>query len=153
MLDKDQPVAEIQTLESIVSKVISVRRFSTVLLGAFAVLALVLAAVGSFGVMAYSDEIGIRVALGAHHSTVMKLILGHAFRLAAGGVVLGLTASMALTRLLSSFLSDALYEVHSTDPLTCAGVIMLLLAIAVAASYVPARRAMRVDPAVALRNQ
>jgi putative ABC transport system permease protein len=108
--------------------------------------------------MAYSvaqrtNEIGIRVALGARHSAVLKLVLGHAFRLAAAGVVLGLTASMALSRLLSSFLSDALYEVHTTDPLTFTGVILLLLVIAVAASYVPARRAMRVDPAVALRNQ
>jgi putative ABC transport system permease protein len=158
MLDKDQPVAEIQTLESIVSKVISVRRFSTVLLGTFAALALLLAAIGIFGVMAYSvaqrtNEIGIRVALGARHSAVLKLVLGHAFRLAAAGVVLGLTASMVLTRLLSGFLSDALYEVHSADPLTFTAVIVLLLVVAVAASYVPARRAMRVDPAVALRNQ
>jgi len=158
MLDKDQPVAEIQTLESIVSKVISVRRFSTVLLGAFAALALVLAAVGIFGVMAYSvaqrtNEIGIRVALGARHSAVLQLVLGHALRLAAAGVVLGLAASMALMRLLSSFLSDALYEVHSTDPFTFTAVILLLLVIAAAASYVPARRALHVDPAAVLRNQ
>lgn len=158
LLDKDQPVAEIQTLESIVSKVISVRRFSTVLLGTFAALALVLAAVGIFGVMAYSvaqrtNEIGIRMALGARHSAVLQLVLGHALRLAAAGVVLGLAASLAFMRLLSSFLSDALYEVRSTDALTFTVVIGLLLVIAATASYVPARRAMRVDPAVALRNQ
>ena len=157
-LDKDQPVAEIQTLDSIVSMVISVRRFSTLLLGIFAALALALAAVGIFGVMAYSvaqrrHEIGIRVALGARRAAVLKLVLGQALKLAAAGVALGLAASVALERLLASFLSDALYQVRAGDPLTFAAVTLLLLAVALVASYLPARRAIGVDPSIALRHE
>ena len=157
-LDKDQPVAEIQTLESIVSMVISARRFSTLLLGIFAALALALAAVGIFGVMAYSvaqrtHEIGIRVALGAGRSVVLRLVLAHGLKLAVAGVALGLAASVALTRVLASFLSDALYEVRDRDPLTFAAVTFLLLLVALAASYLPARRALQVDAAVSLRHE
>jgi len=153
-LDKDQPVAEIQTLDRIVSNVLSVRRFSTVLLAIFAALALVLAAVGISGVMAYSvaqrtHEIGIRVALGARRSAVLKLVLGQGLRLAAAGVALGLAASLALTR----FLATLLYGIEATDPLTFAGVTLFLVLIALAASYLPARRAMDVDPMTALRHE
>jgi putative ABC transport system permease protein len=157
-LDKDQPVAEIQTLDSIVSSVISVRRFSTLLLGIFAALALALAAVGIFGVMAYSvaqrmHEIGIRVALGARRGAVLKLVLGQGLKLAVAGVAIGLAASLALTRLLASFLSDALYQVRAGDPLTFAGVTLLLLLVALVASYLPARRAIAADPSIALRHE
>lgn len=157
-LDKDQPVAEIQTLESIVSMVISVRRFSTLLLGIFAALALALAAVGIFGVMAYSvaqrtHEIGIRVALGAGRSVVLRLVLAHGLKLAVAGVALGLAASVLLTRVLSGFLSGALYDVRESDPVTFAGVTLLLLLVALAASYLPARRALQVDAAISLRHE
>ena len=157
-LDKGQPVAEIQTLDSIVSMVISVRRFSTLLLGIFAALALALAAVGIFGVMAYSvgqrrHEIGIRVALGARRGAVLRLVLGQGLKLALAGVALGLAASVALERLLASFLSDALYQVRASDPLTFAGVTLLLLLVALIASYLPARRVIGVDPAIALRHE
>jgi putative ABC transport system permease protein len=157
-LDKDQPVAEIRTLDSIVSMVISVRRFSTLLLGIFAALALALAAVGIFGVMAYSvaqrtHEIGIRVALGASRNVVLRLVLAHGMKLAVTGVALGLAASAALTRLLSGFLSEALYEVRDSDPLTFAGVTFLLLLVALVATYLPARRALQVDPAMSLWHE
>jgi len=153
-IDPGQPVAEIQTLDSIVSMVISSRRFATLLLGIFAGLALGLAAVGIFGVMAYSvaqrtHEIGIRVALGAGRGKLLRLVLGQAIKLAGAGVALGLAASLALTALLSDFL----YGVEPGDPWTFTGVTLLLMLVAIAASYLPARRAMAVDPAVALRNE
>ena len=153
-LDKDQPVAEVQTLDSIVSAVISVRRFATVLLGLFASLALALAAVGIFSVMAYSiaqrtHEIGIRMALGARRVAVMRMILSNSAKLAAFGIGLGIAASLALTRLLSALL----YNVEATDPLTFICVTLLLAAIAMGASYLPARRAMSIDPITALRHE
>ncbi|HTT61055.1 MAG TPA: ABC transporter permease [Bryobacteraceae bacterium] len=153
-LDKDQPVADIQTLESVVGTVLSPRVFSTALLGIFASLALALAAVGIFSVMAYSvaqrtHEIGIRVALGARRGAVMRLVVGHGLKLAVAGIVAGGAASLALTRLLADFL----YDIRPTDPATFAGVALLLIAVALGASYLPAKRAMSVDPATALRDE
>jgi putative ABC transport system permease protein len=153
-LDKDQPVAEVETLDGIVDAVLSVRRFATVLLGVFASLALALAAVGIFSVMAYSiaqrtHEIGIRMALGARRTAVMRMILSNSAKLAAIGIGLGVAASVALTRLLSALL----YNVEATDPLTFISVALLLAAIALGASYLPARRAMSIDPISALRHE
>ncbi|MGH9731698.1 MAG: ADOP family duplicated permease [Candidatus Acidiferrales bacterium] len=153
-LDKDQPIAEVNSMEQLVAKSVADSRFTMVLLAAFAALALVLACVGIYGVMAYSvsqrtHEIGIRVALGAQRNDVLRLVLGQGTRLALAGVGIGIIAALALTRLMASLL----YQVSATDPLTFVAVIALLIAVALAACYIPARRAMRVDPMVALRYE
>jgi putative ABC transport system permease protein len=124
------------------------------LLGSFAVLALVLGAVGLYGVISYAvtertHEIGIRLALGAEHEDVLKLVLGQAFRLTLMGVGLGIAGALALTRSLTSLL----YGVKPTDPLTFGAVSLILVAVALLASYIPACRAARVDPMVALRHE
>jgi ABC-type antimicrobial peptide transport system permease subunit len=129
-------------------------RFRAMLFGVFAALALVLAVIGIYGVMAYSvsqrtNEIGIRMALGAQRGEVMRLVLGQGTKLTLLGVVLGITAAVALTHLMSSLL----FSVSATDPLTFVGVDILLTLVALAACYVPARRAMRVDPMIALRYE
>jgi putative ABC transport system permease protein len=161
-VDKDRPVTEIKTMEQFLSEALSQRRLNMLLLGVFASLALVLAAVGIYGVMAYSvaqrtHEIGIRMALGAQPRDVMKLVVGQGMLLSLVGVVLGLALSFVviflLTRLLVGFVAGSLFGVTATDPLTFAGVAVLLLAVAFAACYFPARRAMRVDPMVALRYE
>ena len=125
-----------------------------VLVGLFAAVALILAAVGLYGVVAFfvalrTQEIGVRIALGARRSDVVRLVLGQGARMAALGVVVGIGASLAITRLMSSLL----FGVSATDPLTFAGVALLVSLIALAASYIPARRAMRVDPVKALRYE
>jgi predicted permease len=130
------------------------RRFLLLLVGLFAAAALVLAAVGIYGVVAYSvtrrtQEIGIRMSLGATRNDVLRLILGEGARLAIGGVVIGIAVSLAITRLMSSLL----FGVSAADPLTFAAVILLLVAAALLACYIPARRATRVDPMVALRYE
>jgi putative ABC transport system permease protein len=130
------------------------RRFLLLLVGLFAAAALTLAAVGIYGVVAYSvarrtQEIGIRMALGAQRSDVLRLILGEGVRMAVLGVTIGIAASLAITRVMSTLL----FGVSSTDPLTFAGVAALLSLVALLASYIPARRAMRVDPLVALRYE
>jgi predicted permease len=141
-----------QTMESIISESIAARRFSMILLGAFAVLALGLATIGIYGVIAYvvgqrTQEIGIRMALGAQRRDVLGLILWQGTRLALGGVAIGTAAAFALTRLMSRLL----YGVAATDPLTFALLAAILTLVAVAACYLPARRATRVDPVAALR--
>jgi predicted permease len=152
--DSKQVLYEFQPMTKIVSDSIAAQRFTMILLGVFAALALLLSAVGIFGVISYvtgqrTQEIGIRVAMGAQRGDVLRLVLGHGMRVALLGVAIGLAAGLGLTRLIAS----QLYGVSANDPLTFAGVAALLTLVALAASYIPARRAMRVDPMVALRYE
>jgi len=151
-VDKDQPVTEVKTMDQYVADSVSPRRFNVLLLAIFASLALGLASVGIYGVMAYSvtqriHEIGIRVALGAQSSHVMKLVVGRGMALVVVGVAIGLAGALALTRVMTSLL----YGVSATDPMTFAVVPAVLVAVALLASYIPARRATKVDPMIALR--
>jgi putative ABC transport system permease protein len=153
-VDKDQPVTDIKTMDQSIAESVSPRRFNAVLLASFASLALVLATVGIYGVMSYSvahrtREIGIRVALGAQSSDVIKLVVGGGMFLVLTGVVIGLAGALALARVMTSLL----YGVSATDAMTFAGVSVSLMAIAFFASYIPARRATRVDPMIALRSE
>jgi len=153
-VDKNQPVFQVRAMREVVSSSLAARRFRMLLLGLFSILALTLACVGIYGVMAYavaerSSEIGIRMALGAQPTQIVKLVMGTGLRLAASGVVLGAILSLGLNR----FLGSALYGVRPTDTLTFAAAAGLLMLVAVLASYVPARRAMSIDPVVALRTQ
>ena len=148
------PVGRVQTMAQIMSLSVEQNSFNMILLVTFAVLALLLAAVGIYGVFAYSveqrtHEVGIRVALGAQQRQILKMVLGQGTKLAMIGVVIGIAAAFGLTRLLSS----QLYGVRPTDPLTFIGVAILLTLVALAACYIPARRAMKVDPMVALRHE
>lgn len=152
--DPNLPVTHVMTLDSLLADSVSPRRFSTFLLGVFAGLALVLAAMGIYGVMSYvvslrTNEIGIRMALGAQPHDIWRLVIGRGAQLAFAGVLLGLVGAFALTKLISSLL----FGVKPTDPITFGGVAILLVSVALLACYVPARRAMRVDPMVALRYE
>ncbi|MEK6405678.1 MAG: ABC transporter permease [Acidobacteriota bacterium] len=151
-VDKDQPLTDVKTMDQHVADSVSPRRFNAMLLGIFASLALVLASVGIYGVMAYSvtqrtHEIGIRVALGAQSSHVIKLVVGRGTALVLTGVAIGLAGALALTRVMTSLL----YGVSATDPMTFAVVSLVPVAFALLASYIPARRATKVDPMIALR--
>jgi putative ABC transport system permease protein len=151
----DQAVYNIQTMQEFVSQSMSAQRFPMILLGAFAGLALLLASIGIYGVISYSvaqrvHEIGIRMALGAERSRVFRMVIGQGLRLALIGSALGAVAALVLARLLSSF-SHLLYGVGASDPATFVAVSSALAGVAVLACYIPARRAMRVDPMVALR--
>ncbi len=153
-LDADQPVNDVRTLDRYVSDAVARPRFAVLLLGGFAVAALVLAAVGLSGVVAYSvarrtHEIGVRMALGARPGDALRLVLGQGMRLAAIGTAIGLVAAYAATRLLSAIL----FQVSPADPLTFVATPAVLAVVALAACYLPARRATRVDPAVALRSE
>jgi len=153
-VDKDIPITGISTLKQQVSASITPQRLSTFLFGTFGAAALVLATVGLYGVIAYSvsqrtHEIGIRVALGAQTSDVVKLVLHQGLRLALIGVVIGLVAAFALSR----FISSLLYNVSATDPVTFSCVSLVLVGAALLASYIPARRAASIDPMVALRYE
>src|SRR5437588_3263783 len=153
-VDKDQPVANVDTMDHIVTESIARQRFSMLLLGVFATLALILAAVGIYGVMSYSvaqrtHEIGIRMALGAQRSDVLKLTIGQGLRLVLTGVGIGLAAAFVLTRVMSSLL----FGISATDPITFIAISLVLLVVSLLASYIPALRATRVDPMFALRYQ
>jgi putative ABC transport system permease protein len=153
-IDKDQPVSNIRTMEAILSESIARQRFSMLLLGIFATVALVMAAVGIYGVMSYSvaqrtREFGIRMALGAQKSDVLKLAVGGGLKLVLTGVLIGLVAAFILTRVMSSLL----FGVSATDPATFITISLVLVSVALLASYIPARRATKVDPLVALRYE
>jgi ABC-type antimicrobial peptide transport system permease subunit len=153
-IDPGQPIYQVATLEQTLSNSVAPRRFNMLLLGIFAFIALALATVGIYGVMAFSvtlrtHEIGIRMALGAERRDVLGLVVREALRLTLVGILLGVAGAWALTRLLTSFL----YDVRPTDPLTFLVVPAGLVAVAILASYIPARRAAKVDPMVALRYE
>ena len=153
-LDPELPVSQVGTLESRFATAVAQPRFRTTLIASFAALALVLAVVGTYGVISYSvtqrtHEIGIRVALGAPRKSVLKLGLGQGTALAIAGVLIGLAGSFALTGLLRNLL----FNVSATDWPTFAGTTLLLSATALLACYFPARRATRVDPMQALRHE
>jgi putative ABC transport system permease protein len=153
-LDPDLPVHDIRTMEQVSADSLAPRRITLYLIGSFAVLALILSAVGIYGVMSYavtqrSHEIGVRMALGAQPRDVLQMVVRHGMKLAATGVALGIAGAFLLTR----YLKTLLFEINSTDPLTFAAVAFLLAAIAFLATYLPARRATRVDPMVALRYE
>ncbi len=153
-LDKNVTISSVQTMEQVVADATAQPRFYLFLLGTFAAIALILAAVGIYGVMSYSvarrtHEIGVRMALGAEKSDVLKLVTGQGMILALVGTAIGLAGALLLTRLMSSLL----YGVGASDPLTFAVVPVVLIGVAVLASYIPARRAAKVDPMVALRHE
>ena len=154
---KDQPVYNVQTLQQIASDSMASQRLPMILLGAFAILALLLASVGIYGVLSYSvsqriQEIGIRMALGAGRRDVLTMIIGQGLRLAIAGLLIGATGALVLTRLLSSF-SRLLYRVRTSDPLTFMTMSLVLVGVCVFACYFPARRAARIDPAIALKYE
>jgi len=151
-LDPEMPLGEVKSLEAWRSEALAVPRFNTALLGALSLLALFLTLVGLYGVMSYSvaqraPEVGIRMAIGARAGDVLRMILGEGMRLVGAGIVLGLLLSVAVTRLMGSLL----FDVSATDPLTLAAISILLSAVAILACWIPARRATRVDPMIALR--
>ncbi|MGH9711967.1 MAG: ADOP family duplicated permease [Candidatus Acidiferrales bacterium] len=153
-MNREQVVYGEQTMEKILSDSISDRKFSMILLGTFAVLGLLLSSIGIYGVISYlvgqrTHEIGIRIALGAQRIDVLRLVLGGGAQLALMGVAIGIAAALGLTRLMSNLL----YGVSATDPITFAGVAVVLITVAIAACYIPARRATRVDPMTALRYE
>lgn len=153
-INPDQPTVHVRTMEDNISGSVSAPRFRATLLAIFAGTALLLAMVGLYGLMIYSitqrvREIGIRMALGADRGTVLRMVIGQGLKLALFGVLIGVAGSLALGWVLSGFL----YGVRPTDPTTIIGVAALLMLVAVVASYLPARRAVRVDPIVALRHE
>jgi putative ABC transport system permease protein len=153
-LDSQIPVSDVHAMDELIAVSLAQQRFNMLLLGLFAALALVLAAVGIYGAMAYAvnqrtHEIGIRTALGAQRCDVLRLVMKDGAKIALFGIASGIAGALALTRLMASLL----FEVKPTDPATFVGVAILLALVALAACYIPARRAMRVDPMVALRYE
>jgi putative ABC transport system permease protein len=153
-INPNQPVVRVRTMEENISGSVSMPRFRAMLLAIFAGTALVLAIVGLYGLMVYTvnqrvHEIGIRIALGANRGDVLRMVIAQGLKLAISGVLVGVLSSLALGRILSGFL----YGVSPTDPITILGVAVLLIFVALLASYLPARRATRVDPMVALRYE
>lgn len=153
-IDKDQLIWEVKTMDERVAKSVAPRRFQMLLLGIFATLALLLASIGIYGVMNFTvtqrtHEIGIRLALGAQAKDVFRLVIGQGMTLALIGVVIGLLGALALTRVMASLL----YNVSALDPLIFAGIALLLACVALLACLIPARRATRVDPMIALRHE
>jgi predicted permease len=155
-MNRDEVVYGPQSMEEIIAGTLASRRFSMILLAIFAALALILASIGMYGVISYlvgqrTQEIGIRMALGADRGDILRWVLRQGGRLAAFGAGAGLVAALALTRVMAQW--SLLYGVRAWDPWTMAGVTILLMAVALAASYIPATRAMRIDPNRALRNE
>jgi putative ABC transport system permease protein len=153
-VDKDQAVADIDTMDHIVAEAVARQRFSMFLLGFFAAVALLLASVGIYGVMSYSvaqrtREIGIRIALGARRADVLQMTVRDGLKLVGAGMLVGVAAAFILTRVMATLL----YGISATDPITFVGISVVLLAVAILASYIPALRATKVDPIVALRAQ
>jgi putative ABC transport system permease protein len=153
-IDKDQPVADIATMEQVAFQLIAQQRMVMALLVSFAALALVLSALGIYSVLSYSiaqrtREIGLRMALGAQQGSVLRLVVGGGAGLALLGMTIGIAAAFALTQLMT----DLLYGVRPADPVTFAAVTALLIATSLLACYIPARRAIKVDPMVALRYE
>jgi putative ABC transport system permease protein len=153
-IDKNLPVTDFQSFPDVLGASVAQDRFRTLLMASFSAIALLLAAVGIFGVISYSAsqrtrEIGIRMALGAERGDVLRMVVGQGLRLALIGVAVGVAGALALTR----FLSSMLYGVTPTDPITFIGVSLILIAVALVACYIPARRAAKVDPMVALRYE
>jgi predicted permease len=153
-IDADIPVYNVLTMNEIIQTSLSQQRFATFLFGLFAAAALLLGAVGTYGVLSYAvsqrtHEMGVRMALGANAPDILRLVLGRGARLIASGIVIGLAAAFGLSR----FLASMLYGVTAQDPFTFAAVSLVLLAVAVAACYIPARRATKVDPIIALRYE
>ncbi|HTZ31936.1 MAG TPA: FtsX-like permease family protein, partial [Methylomirabilota bacterium] len=153
-MSPDQVVYAAQTMDEIIAGSLADRRFSMILLGAFAALAVLLSTIGIYGVVSYivsqrTREIGIRVALGATHVDVLRTVLFQGAKMTGIGILIGLILSIAVTRLLATLL----FGVSATDPLTLAAVAALLAAVSLAATYIPARRASRLDPTTALRYE
>src|SRR5215813_2749451 len=153
-LNPNQPVSQIKTMEQCLSEGVALPRFRSVLLGLFSALALALAVIGLYGVMSYTvtqrtHELGVRLALGAQAADVLKLILKQGLKLALSGIVIGLLTALALTR----WIETLLFNVRPTDPLTFTVIALLLLAVALLACWLPARRATKVDPLIALRHE
>lgn len=153
-LDPEQPIADVRTMEQVVAKSIARPRFNTLLLAIFAGVALVLASVGLYGVMNYSatqrtHEVGIRMALGATRGDIMRLVVGNGMLLTLIGIAIGVIGSLGLTRLMQTFL----FGIGTTDAVTFTGVSALLVAVALVANYIPARKATRVNPVIALRYE
>ena len=151
-LDRDQTVAGVQTMDALVDDEVGERRLLTILLGSFAGVALLLALIGLYGAIAYSvaqrtQEVGIRRALGAQHGDILWLVIRQGLALALTGIAIGLTGATALTRVMKT----VMFHVSATDPATFAAIAVLFLIVALAASYIPARRATRIDPMAALR--
>jgi predicted permease len=152
VLDRDQPISDIKTMESVLTSNFGQRRLTLWLLGSFAGVALLLAIIGIYGVITYSvarrtQEVGIRRALGAQQADILRLVLGQGLALALTGIAIGIAGAFALTRVMRGLL----FHVTATDPATFIGIAILFAIVALAASYIPARRAARIDPMAALR--